>query len=43
VLVVVYVLLALFGFPIVLLALLGIAEGFLHLRARRLKGAPPIQ
>lgn len=43
VLVGVYVLLVFFGgLPLVLLALLGIAEAFLHLRARRLGAVPPI-
>jgi hypothetical protein len=39
ILVTVYVVLAFFGgLPIVLLTLLGIAEAFLHFRARRLRG-----
>ena len=43
ILVAVYVLLVFFGgLPLVLLAVLGIAETFLHLRARRLRGAPPL-
>ena len=43
ILVAVYVLLVFFGgLPLVLLAILGIAEAFLHLRARRLRGAPPL-
>ncbi len=42
ILVAVYVLLVFFGgLPLVLLAVLGIAEAFLHIRARRLRGAPP--
>lgn len=39
-LVAVYVLLALFGFPILLLAILGIAESFFMFRARRGPGTP---
>ena len=43
ILVAVYVVLVFFGgLPLILLTLLGIAEAFLHLRARRLGGAPPI-
>ncbi|HET7717282.1 MAG TPA: hypothetical protein VFK86_16785 [Bauldia sp.] len=43
ILVAVYVLLVFFGgLPLVLLAFLGIAEAFLHLRARRFSGAPPL-
>lgn len=43
ILVAVYVLLVFFGgLPLVLLTLLGIAEAFLHLRARRFGAAPPI-
>ncbi len=42
ILVAVYVLLVFFGgLPLVLLAVLGIVETFLHLRARRYRGAPP--
>lgn len=41
ILVTTYVLLVLFGFPILFLAILGLAEGFLHIRARRPGGAPP--
>ncbi|MCB1489583.1 MAG: hypothetical protein KDJ88_19250 [Bauldia sp.] len=41
ILVTVYVVLILFGFPIVLLTALGLVEGFLNLRARKLGGAPP--
>lgn len=42
VLVAVYVGLVFFGgLPLVILVILGIAEAFLHLRARRLGGAPP--
>ena len=41
-LVAVYVVLVFFGgLPLILLALLGIAETFFHVRARRLRGAPP--
>jgi hypothetical protein len=36
-----YVGLVFLGFPILLIALLGLAESFLHLRARRFGGAPP--
>jgi hypothetical protein len=36
-----YVLTFLFGLPIILFALIGISESFLHLRARRLSGNPP--
>ncbi|MCB1495886.1 MAG: hypothetical protein KDJ86_08890 [Bauldia sp.] len=43
ILVTVYVVLILFGFPIVLLTLLGLADGFVNLRARKLRGAPPNQ
>jgi len=39
ILVAVYVLIILFGIPILLLAVLGLAETFLHFRARRLRGA----
>jgi len=39
ILVAVYVLIILFGIPILLLAVLGLAEAFLHFRARRLRGA----
>ena len=43
ILVAVYVLLVFFGgLPLVLFAVLGIAEAFLHLRARRFRGAPPL-
>ena len=43
ILVAVYVLLVFFGgLPLILLAVLGIAETFLHLRVRRLRGAPPL-
>jgi hypothetical protein len=43
ILIAVYVLLVFFGgLPLVLLTVLGIAEAFLHLRARRLRGAPPL-
>jgi hypothetical protein len=42
ILVAVYVLLVFFGgLPLVLLAALGIAEAFLHLRARQFRGVPP--
>lgn len=42
ILVAVYVVLVFFGgLPLILLAILGIVEAFLHLRARRLGGAPP--
>ena len=37
----VYILLILFGFPVIILIALGIAEAFLQLRARRFAGAPP--
>jgi hypothetical protein len=36
-----YALLLTLGFPIILFALLGIGESFLHFRARRFGGAPP--
>ena len=42
ILVAIYVLLVLFGFPILLLLLLGLAETVFHLRARRFRGAPPV-
>ena len=43
ILVAVYVVLVFFGgLPLVLLAILGIAEAFLHVRARRFGGAPPL-
>ena len=43
ILVAVYVVLVFFGgLPLVLLTVLGIAEAFLHLRARRLRGSPPL-
>ena len=43
ILVAVYVLLVFFGgLPLILLAVLGVAETFLHLRARRLRGPPPL-
>jgi len=42
ILVATYVLLVLFGFPILLLLLLGFAEAAFHLRARRFRGASPI-
>ena len=41
ILVTTYVILILFGFPIVLLFLLGLAESAFQLRARRFRGAPP--
>jgi hypothetical protein len=42
ILVSVYVVLVFFGgLPLILLAVLGIAETFLHIRARRFRGAPP--
>lgn len=41
VLVTTYVLLILFGFPILLLLLVGLADCVMHIRARRLAGAPP--
>jgi hypothetical protein len=42
ILVAVYVLIVFFGgFPLAILAILGILEGVLHLRARRLGAAPP--
>lgn len=41
ILVVAYVVLVLFGFPIILLALLGLSESVFHLRARRFANAPP--
>lgn len=42
ILVAVYVVLVFFGgLPIILLTLLGIAEAFFHIRARRFRGAPP--
>ncbi|SDB44222.1 hypothetical protein [Bauldia litoralis] len=43
ILVTVYVVLIMFGFPILLLAILGIVETFIHMRDRRLGGAPPNQ
>lgn len=44
ILVAVYVLIFIFGLPLLLLAILGLAEGFLQLRARRFgSGAPPNQ
>jgi hypothetical protein len=42
ILVTTYVLLVLFGFPILFLALLGLAESFFHFRARRLGPFPPL-
>jgi hypothetical protein len=36
-----YAILLIFGFPILLFALLGIAESAFHLRARRFGGSPP--
>jgi hypothetical protein len=41
VLVVTYVLIVFSGLPLLLFALLGAGESFLHLRARRFRGAPP--
>ena len=41
ILVTTYVVVILFGFPILLLLLLGLAEGFLNIRARRFGAAPP--
>ena len=42
ILVAVYVVLVFFGgLPLVLLTLLGVAEAFFHIRARRFRGAPP--
>lgn len=40
-LVAVYVVLVIFGLPLILLAILGLAETFLQFRARRFGGAPP--
>ncbi len=36
-----YAVLLIFGFPILILAALGLAEAVFHLRARRFRGAPP--
>jgi len=36
-----YLLLVILGFPIILFAILGLAEALFHLRARRFGGAPP--
>jgi hypothetical protein len=36
-----YFLLVFFGFPILLFAVLGLAETLFHLRARRFRGSPP--
>jgi hypothetical protein len=38
-----YILCFVFGLPILLLAILGLSETFLHIRARRFGGTPPSQ
>ena len=40
-LVIVYALIAFSGLPLILIALLAVAEAVFHLRARRFKGVPP--
>ncbi len=38
---IVYALIVISGLPLILLAILGAAENFLNLRARKFRGAPP--